>query len=91
MIPAGVVIPQRDGAQANVLLDYVLPAYRDFRVARFFFHEQAAYFHRQGIDRFVSAPGRSSHAKYLEQVGFHRKDGMYILELGGGVMNDSHL
>ena len=91
MLPAGVVILQRDGAQANVLLDYVIPTYRDFRVAHFFFHEKAGYFHRQGIDRFVAAPGRPTHAKYLERMDFHLKDGMYILELGGEVLKDSQI
>ncbi len=91
MIPAGVVIHQQDGAQADILLDYVLPTYRDFRVARFFFHEKAAYFHRLGINRFVSTPGRPSHAKYLERMGFRLKDGTYFLNLDGQTMNDSRL
>ena len=91
MVPAGVVILQRDGVQANVLLDYVIPTYRDFRVAHFFFHEKAVYFHRQGIDRFVAAPGRPSHSKYLERMDFRLKDGMYILELSGEVLKDSQM
>ena len=57
MVPAGVLVYQRDDAQANVLLDYVIPMYRDFRVADFLYHEKAGYFHQQGIERFVAAPG----------------------------------
>jgi len=91
MVPAGVIIQQRNGDRANILLDYVIPTYRDFRVAHFFFHEKADYFHSQGIDRFVATPGKLSHAKYLERMGFHLKDGMYILELGGEVMKDSQI
>ncbi len=86
MVPAGVFILQREAAQAKVLLDYVIPMYRDFRVARFFYHEKREFFRGQGIDRFVSAPGRPRHAKYLERMGFRRKDAMYVFELGGGAM-----
>src|SRR5512141_2023968 len=53
MVPAGVFILERAGAQAKVLLDYVIPTYRDFRVAGFFYHEKSDYFQGQGIQRFV--------------------------------------
>jgi hypothetical protein len=91
MVPAGVFVLQRDDAQATVLLDYVIPAYRDFRVARFLYHEKAGYFHGQGIQRFIAAPGRPSHAKYLKRMGFHLKDSMYTLELGGDVLKDARI
>jgi hypothetical protein len=91
MVPAGVFILQREAAQARVLLDYVIPTYRDFRVARFFYHEKGEYFRSQGIDRFISAPGRPRHAKYLERMGFHLKDAMYVFELGGGALKDAKM
>jgi len=88
MVPAGVFVHRRDGAQADLLLDYVIPMYRDFRVSHFFYHENAAYFHRQGIERFVAAPGRPSHSKYLERMGYRYEDGRYVLELGSEVKKD---
>jgi len=91
MVPAGVFVHERDGAQAKILLDYVIPMYRDFRVAHFFYHEKAGYFQRQGIERFVSAPGRPSHAKYLERMKFQLEEGMYALELRGDVMKDMQI
>ena len=91
MVPAGVFILERAGAQAKVLLDYVIPTYRDFRVARFFYHEKAGYFLGQGIDCFKSAPGRPRHAQYLERMGFRLKDTMYELNLGGGVLKDARM
>jgi len=91
MVPAGVIIQQRNGADADILLDYVLPTYRDFRVAQFFFRENAAHFHRQGIDRFTSAPGTAHHAKYLERMGFQRKGSGYVLELGKEALKDSKI
>jgi len=91
MVPAGVFVYGRNDAQAKILLDYVIPMYRDFRVAHFFYHEKAGYFHQQGIERFVTAPGRPSHAKYLERMDFHLEDGMYVLDLKGGVMKDMQI
>jgi hypothetical protein len=91
MVPAGVFILERAGAQAKVLLDYVIPTYRDFRVARFFYHEKASYFLGQGINCFKAAPGRPRHAKYLERMGFRLKDTMYELDLGGGVLKDAQM
>jgi hypothetical protein len=91
MVPAGVVIQQRNGRQSKVLLDYVIPTYRDFRVAHFFYHEKADYFQSQGIDSFVTAPGMPRHTQYLERMGFRLKDGMYILTLGRDVMKDSQI
>ncbi len=91
MVPAGVFVLQREAAQAKVLLDYVIPTYRDFRVARFFYHEKAEYFRSQGIDRFVSAPGRPRHAKYLERMGFRLQDALYVFELGTGTLKDAKI
>ncbi len=91
MVPAGVFILQREAAQAKVLLDYVIPTYRDFRVARYFYHERAELFRAQGIDRFISAPGRPRHAKYLERMGFRLKDATYVFELGGSGFRDAKM
>jgi hypothetical protein len=92
MVPAGVIIYQVNGTQANILLDYVIPMYRDFRVGRFFYHDQAGYFQSQGIQSFVDEPGRPSHTKYLERMGFRLEDKMYILDLKGQqVMKDAHI
>jgi hypothetical protein len=85
MVPAGALILQQDGAQATILVDYVIPAYRDFRVAKFIFNEQAGFFNRQGINRFVAAPGRLRHARYLERMGFYWENGMYVFDLTVGL------
>ena len=92
MVPAGIIIYQMNGKQANILLDYVIPMYRDFRVGRFFYHDKAGYFHSQGIESFVDEPGRPTHTRYLERMGFHLEDRMYVLELKGHqVMKDARI
>src|SRR5574342_68534 len=54
MVPAGLFIARVDGQAATVQLDYVIPNYRDFQVARFIFEEHAMFFRQRGITHFVS-------------------------------------
>src|SRR5687768_8169256 len=49
MMPAGLFIAKIQGEEAHILLDYVIPNYRDFQVARFIFEDNAAFFRQRGI------------------------------------------
>ncbi|MBI5170339.1 MAG: GNAT family N-acetyltransferase [Candidatus Eisenbacteria bacterium] len=84
MVPAGLVILEPEGATgtARVLLDFVIPGYRDFGVGRFLFDENAAWFRERDIRRLVSDPGVPRHAGYLERMGFRREGDVYTRELG---------
>lgn len=84
MVPAGLVILEPEGASgaARVLLDFVIPGYRDFGVGKFLFDANAGWFHERGIRRLVSDPGVPRHAGYLERMGFRREGDVYIRELG---------
>lgn len=82
MVPAGLVILQPEGATARVLLDFVIPGYRDFGVGRFLFEDNAAWFHERGIRRLVSAPGHPRHASYLERMGFHPEGESWVRRVG---------
>lgn len=80
MIPAGVFIgePEFDG-KVRAKLDFVIPAYRDFKVGHFLFHESDC-FPRQNITEVVSDPGSSVHEAYLKKTGFVQgSDGLYWL------------
>ncbi len=88
MVPAGLLVIEPEGDQARVLLDYVIPGYRDFGVAKFLFEEHADYFVTRGIRRLTSAAGRPRHASYLERMGFERRGDVYIRELAPSVLMD---
>lgn len=77
MVPAGVLAVHVNGEQARVVLDFVIPGYRDFRAGRFLFEESAGYFQQRGITCFVSEPGIPRHEAYLKRMGFQIKDGLY--------------
>ena len=88
MVPAGLFIAKVEGDQAHVKLDYVIPNYRDFKVARFIFEENSTFFIQRGILRFVSEGGSDFHRKYLERMGFVRSRGMYVHEIGNRILQD---
>ncbi len=88
MVPAGLFMAKVEGDQAHVKLDYVIPNYRDFKVARFIFKENGAFFTQHGIRRFVSEGGSDFHRKYLERMGFVKSGGKYVHEIGDRILRD---
>jgi GNAT superfamily N-acetyltransferase len=87
MIPAGLLMGQRrEDGSLLVTLDFVIPDYRDFKIGRFLFREQGAFFRERGIRQIASRPGTAVHEKYLRRMGFIPADpgdpeGLYRLTL----------
>ncbi|MDB4950897.1 MAG: hypothetical protein JWM27_3546 [Gemmatimonadetes bacterium] len=74
MMPAGLFIGEQDGSRLCVTLDFVIPQYRDFKIGRYLFREQAAFFRERGISEIVSDPGNAQHEAYLRKMGFVPSD-----------------
>ena len=91
MMPAGLFIAKIQGEEAHILLDYVIPNYRDFQVARFIFEDNAVFFRQRGIRRFVSDGGSPIHRKYLEKMEFVLQGDLYVHEIGKKLLQDSRL
>ncbi|HSU16977.1 YgjV family protein [Longimicrobium sp.] len=88
LVPAGLFIgePRGDGC-LWVRLDYVIPAYRDFKIGRYLYGERADFFRERGIHTIVSPAGTAGHAEYLRRMGFTRDEssgaeGVYRLRVG---------
>lgn len=82
LVPAGLLMGTvRDDGRLEVGLDYVTPDYRDFKVGRFLFQDQADHFRRKGIREIHSPPGNRVHSRYLERMGFRRDGGRYRFPL----------
>ena len=79
MLPVGVVIcePDRDH-DLVVRLDYVVPAYRDFRCAQYFYRSWSAVVDCPQARRFVARGGVDRHRSYLIKVGFTPDPGLGI-------------
>jgi len=88
MVPAGLFVAKVDGEEAHIKLDYVIPNYRDFQVAKFIFEDNSGFFTERGIERFVSEAGSDYHRKYLERMEFVKSGDLYIHKIGKLVIQD---
>lgn len=71
--PVGVFIAeQRHDGSLRVILDFVIPGYRNLKIGRFLFVEQAEFFRERGIKEIVIAPRTKEFGAYLLKVGFDR-------------------
>lgn len=80
-LPAGALVGRQTGTTLEIVLDYVMKAYRDSRLGHWLYGPGAVVFRNAGIDRLVSAPGDDVHRAYLERVGFTRHGDDYELAL----------
>jgi hypothetical protein len=73
LVPAGLFIgrPCADHT-VEVLLDFVIPQYRDFRVGQFLYSSRSGVFRDPRCDRAWSEAGNTTHNDYLERMGFER-------------------
>ena len=70
LVPAGLLLGTVRGSTLDVQLDYVVPQYRDLKVGRFLFFDEARAFRARGIREIVSPADTGVHATYLERMGF---------------------
>lgn len=84
-VPAGLFIAdEAPGGVLNVQLDYAIPRYRDLKVGRFLFVDQAAIFREHGVREIVIKPSTAQLGDYLAKIGFKPAAG------GDGAMSLSY-
>ncbi len=79
-VPIGVFVgrPADDGT-LEVLVDYVIPEYRDFKTGRFLYRNRAERFRQAGYRQLIARGGSPRHDAYLEKMGFRRRGDRYVL------------
>lgn len=71
MNPAGIfVCNEYDKHSLEIVFDYVIPLFRDFKIGSFVFGKQKLYFLSKGYNRFVVFSETLDHIKYLLKMGF---------------------
>lgn len=80
-LPAGVLIGEPSGHELEIKLDYVTPAFRDSKIARWLFGQGKGLFTHAGFTRLVAYAHTTVHRNYLEMMGFRPEGGAYILDL----------
>jgi GNAT superfamily N-acetyltransferase len=81
LVPAGLVIGTRSGADFRIGLDYVAPRYRDFKVGTHLFRDRSDVFRSLGVGRLLTAGGAPDHVTYLERIGFRQEGDDYVLDI----------
>ncbi|PKK97483.1 MAG: hypothetical protein CVV58_01030 [Tenericutes bacterium HGW-Tenericutes-3] len=70
-IPAGIVVSRiKNEKTLEIIIDYVVPAYRDFKMGHFLYEDQKDFFISQGYETLLSKPGNEKHQNYLKKMGF---------------------
>lgn len=81
LLPVGLFIYEREEDMAHVVLDYVIPDYRDLKNAHYLFNEGLTYLSRQGI-RSIHVPITAvTDMRYLRKAGFEKKKDRYQMNL----------
>lgn len=72
MIPVGIFSISREdgGKKAKVIMDYVIPRYRDGQFGSVMYVKKSYVFRDQGIEEFESLTKIASHVNYLKNQGF---------------------
>ncbi|PAT02255.1 hypothetical protein CI105_02620 [Candidatus Izimaplasma bacterium ZiA1] len=76
-MPAGIFIAKEVNDKAlEVVVDYVIPQYRDFKVGEFIYNKQKELFESRGYKYLVANTTNKTHMKYLLKMGFtqHEED-----------------
>lgn len=68
----GAFIFLREGKDINVILDYIIPDYRDLKNARCFYNSAQAAQEFYGFEKIKAVTDNKAHEKYLIAMGFSR-------------------
>jgi hypothetical protein len=83
LLPVGLFSIRTRGADADIVIDFMIPEYRDFKAGRFLYRTKRMYFKEQGIKRFRAVARHSSQPRYYLRNGFVREAGV-----AGGFVNE---
>ncbi|RXJ02168.1 hypothetical protein DS745_07165 [Anaerobacillus alkaliphilus] len=74
MVPAGVFLGSKhDENTLEVVLDFVIPEYRDFKIGSFIYEDSKGLFLDKGYKRLISYSSTVEHIDYLRKMGFEEK------------------
>ena len=82
LLPVGLFSYRRNGPDAQIVIDFMIPEYRDFKAGRYLYRTKRMFFKEQGIKRFHAVARHPSQPRYFLKNGFVREDGV-----SGGYVN----
>ncbi len=70
---AGVIVAKREGEdELEIILDYTIKTYRDFKPGLYFFHNRDLLLGKMHLSKIFTRSYHKSHQKYLKKVGFEK-------------------
>lgn len=83
LIPAGIFIGRKKDDILEVDLDFVMPAYRDFKAGQFVYRDSIPFFKENGISRITASAKHVEHHNYLMRMGFDKieEEDYYYLDI----------
>lgn len=73
MVPVGLFISRespKNDKQIEILVDYIIPEYRDFKNAHFVYKKEIKKYKKQGYESFVTRTKNGTHKDYLLKMGY---------------------
>lgn len=82
IMPVGVFIAnQRDKDTLEVVFDYVIPSYRDFKAGQYIYGKNKDLFLSHGFTKLISSSDNPKHDAYLIKMGFKKNQTSNIFTL----------
>ncbi|QWB96082.1 YgjV family protein [Mycoplasmatota bacterium] len=69
-VPAGLFIAKLNAHKLEILIDYTIPMYRDYKVGKHLYSHANDFCGNLGVTYLSAKPGSSKHRSYLEKMGF---------------------
>ena len=71
LVPVGIFIYKlRSLNEAEILLDYAIPDYRDLKNAKYLYYAASEFLKERGIKNLIAISEVNKHRNYLKRVGF---------------------
>jgi hypothetical protein len=80
MVPAGLLIGEIEDLNINIKLDFVIPAYRDFKVGKYLYQDHKGFLKDRGFRSITTKSSSESQARYLQKMGFTKKESKEVYE-----------
>jgi len=69
-VPAGLFIAKVNAHKLEILIDYTIPLYRDYKIGKHLYTHANDFCSNLGVTYLSAKPGSSKHRSYLEKMGF---------------------
>lgn len=84
LVPAGLFVGKRvDEKTLAIILDFVLPQYRDYKAGAYLYRRFETTLARKGVARIIGKAETTRYAMYLKRMGFQEGEekGWYVKEI----------